>query len=207
MPYWNAARSTARSTVDLEAFSVSAAVPGAWGHNKHSASTAGLLNRQAFPTSNLHVIIMSRYILVKTYFLVCSLYLPDLVSCVGFGAAMRSKTHEQQIDFVDFFLLVDFSAKMCKEYLCTMCILELNKTLSIAYIALAIDPFLGPCYWSLLDVVCDAISDAAADRGGGSHWIDVSILRGRASEGPKKGSIAASPSPSPTYSNRKIAIL
>ena len=52
---------------------------------------------------------------------------------------------------------------MCKEYLRKMCILVLNETLQIKYIDLAIDPFLGPCYWSLLGVVCDVISDAAAE--------------------------------------------
>ena len=44
-----------------------------------------------------------------------------------------------------------------------MYILALIKALYVKYTALAIDPFLGPCYWSLLGVVCDFISDSAAE--------------------------------------------
>ena len=51
---------------------------------------------------------------------------------------------------------------MCKEHLHKMCVLVLGKILSHKYITLAIDPFLDHCYESLLGVVCDVISDAAA---------------------------------------------
>ena len=42
--------------------------------------------------------------------------------------------------------LFDLFTNMCEEYLRKMCILVSNKASYIKYIALAIDPFLGPCY-------------------------------------------------------------
>ena len=71
-----------------------------------------------------------------------------------------------------------------------MCTLVLNKAFSIKYIALASDPFLGPCCLSLLCVVCIVISDAAAEKEGATGWIFPS------SGGERAKSIAASPSPS-----------
>ena len=68
----------------------------------------------------------------------------------------------QDIVYIWYYLF-DFSTSMCKEYLRKMCILVLNTTLTVKYIALAIDPFLDPCYRSLLGVMCDVISDAAAE--------------------------------------------
>ena len=66
---------------------------------------------------------------------------------------------------------VYFPTKICKDYLCEMCILVSKRSLSIEYIALPLDPFLGPCYWSLLAVVCDVISDAAAEEEEAIGWM------------------------------------
>ena len=41
-----------------------------------------------------------------------------------------------------------------------MCVLVRHKTSSIKYIALAVGPFSGPCYSSLLGVECHVISIA-----------------------------------------------
>ena len=68
------------------------------------------------------------------------------------------------------------------------------------YFALAIDPFSGPCYGSLLGIVCDVISDAAAEGEEEAPWgwkhpsngfllLGISIADDIAHD-PKKGSIA-----------------
>ena len=47
----------------------------------------------------------------------------------------------------------------------------LNKALYIEHVAPAMDPFSGPCYRSLLGVVCDVISDVAAEGEGAIGWM------------------------------------
>ena len=42
----------------------------------------------------------------------------------------------------------------------------------------AIDLFLGPCYWSLLGVVCDVTSDAAAEEEEAIGWMFPSAQEG-----------------------------
>ena len=64
--------------------------------------------------------------------------------------------------------------KTCKDHLRKMCISELNKTLSIMYSALAIDPFWGPCYSSLPGVVCEVIGGAAAEEEEAIGWMSPS---------------------------------
>ena len=59
-----------------------------------------------------------------------------------------------------------------------------TKPLPLKYIALAINPFLGPCYWSLLGVVCDAISDAAAEDEEAIGWMFPSSRGEQAKKGP-----------------------
>ena len=49
--------------------------------------------------------------------------------------------------------------------------LVLKQKLPIKYVALAIDPFLGPCHSPLLGVVCDVISDAAVEEEGAIGWM------------------------------------
>ena len=46
------------------------------------------------------------------------------------------------------------------------------------YIALAIDSFLGPCYGSLLDVVCDVISDGSAEEEEAIRWTFLRAQEG-----------------------------
>ena len=83
-----------------------------------------------------------------------SIYLLDLLICVEFGAAMRFKTHEQKVNFVDLLTFRLFYENV-SGILRNRGITVLNNVLSIKYnIALAIDPFFGPCNWSLLGVVC-----------------------------------------------------
>ena len=40
----------------------------------------------------------------KTIWGNCIVYLPDLLICIGFGTAMRFKTHQRKVDVVDFLL-------------------------------------------------------------------------------------------------------
>ena len=46
-----------------------------------------------------------------------------------------------------------------------------DRVLYINAVALAIDPFLSPCYGSLLGVVCDVISDAVAEEEEAIGWM------------------------------------
>ena len=108
--------------------------------------------------------------------------LPELVICVGFGATTRIKTHYifcVCVTFVvDFFT---FLPTMCKAYLHKTCLLEPHNTLYVNRTAFATDPFLSP--WLLIPSWRRLRRhQRCCCRGRESHGMDVSILRGRASE-------------------------
>ena len=78
---------------------------------------------------------------------------------------MRFEAHFPELVFLYF------CTKWSKEYLHEMCITVLDRVLSTNYVALAIDPFSGSCYWSLLGVVSDVISDATAEEEEAIGWM------------------------------------